>query len=331
MRPRRMVDLVDYQRLDDGSRVRVVEMEGLKNPYCALSYRWPSAVDSLAILTPQSKGTLHSGVHPRLLHHVVRDACTLCHNLWFRYLWVDALVCLEFSHCHFYHQDGTHKIQKCIIQGDEGDWHVEAEKVSSIYLNATCTIASIDGTSLQRASQLTLRSSLCGEEMLKELVPTSGICSPEQIYVALQKSGNFTGRPDGELDTRAWAFQEKMLSRRIISETKDGIFWDCIHHSASASRPTGILGDFSPNFRDTGDRTFKAMILGRPSPGLGQATEEELYWYWRKAVQNYTKRNLTWGRDRLIALQGIVSKFSVTLSDECVLGIWRSNAARCLA
>lgn len=73
------------------------------------------------------------------------------------------------------------------------------------------------------------------------------------------------------------------------------------------------------------------MLLGWPSPGLGQATEEELYWYWRKAVQDYTKRNLTWGRDRLIALQGIVSKFSVTLSDECVLGIWRSNAARCLA
>lgn len=44
MRPRRMVDLVDYQRLDDGSRVRVVEMEGLNTLRGQL---WQYAVGTL--------------------------------------------------------------------------------------------------------------------------------------------------------------------------------------------------------------------------------------------------------------------------------------------
>lgn len=74
----------------------------------------------------------------------------------------------------------------------------------SIYLNATCTIASIDSTSLQRASKISLRPILCGESDLRELGPTSSVRSPEQVYWALQESGNFAGRPDGELDTRAW-------------------------------------------------------------------------------------------------------------------------------
>lgn len=104
---------------------------------------------------------------------------------------------------YFYLHD-AHTTQQCIIQGDEGDWHAEAEKIWSIYLNATFTIASIDSTRLQRASNVSLRPSLRGESDLRELVPTSSVRSPEQVYVALQESGNFAGRPDGELDTRAW-------------------------------------------------------------------------------------------------------------------------------
>lgn len=138
-------------------------------------------------------------------------------------------------------------------------------------------------------------------------------------------------KEDSHRHTMSRAFQEKILSRRIISITKDGIFWDCLHHSASGPRPAGILGDFSPNFRDTDDRTFKAVILGRVPRGPVHVTAQELYWYWRKGVQDYTKRKITRGRDRLIALQGIIFQFGTALRDECVLGIWRNNAARCLA
>lgn len=95
VRPKRMVDLIDYQQLEDGSRIRVVDCKWLSEPYCALSYRWPPTVDSLAILTPQSEGRLYTGIHPGALHHVIQDACKLCHELGFRYLWVDALVCLR--------------------------------------------------------------------------------------------------------------------------------------------------------------------------------------------------------------------------------------------
>lgn len=153
----------------------------------------------------------------------------------------------------------------------------------------------------------------------------------ELIYEALQESGNFASRPDGELDTRGWAFQEKVLSRRIISITAEGIFWDCLRYSASDRRPLGILGDFSPGFRDVDDRKFKIMLLAPNGASLpATLPKQDCYWHWRKAVSEYTGRVLTSNRDRHIALAGITAKFCSVLGDECVLGIWRKDALRCL-
>ena len=56
----------------------------------------------------------------------------------------------------------------------------------------------------------------------------------------------------------------------------------------------------------------------------------ECYWHWRKAIQAYTGRVLTYNRDRHIALAGITAKCSSVLGDECVLGIWRNDALRSL-
>lgn len=153
----------------------------------------------------------------------------------------------------------------------------------------------------------------------------------ELIYEALQESGNFASRPNGELDTRGWAFQEKILSRRIISITREGIFWDCLRYSASDRRPLGILGDFSPGFRDVDDRKLKSMLLAPHSSALSAPFPRiECYWHWRKAVKEYTSRSLTSNRDRHIALAGITAKFCSVLGDECVLGIWRNDALRSL-
>lgn len=93
----------------------------------------------------------------------------------------------------------------------------------------------------------------------------------------------------------------------------------------------GILGDFSPGFRDVDDRRLKIMLLAPPSPGLPTTIPAtECYWHWRKAVKEYTARVLTSNRDRHIALAGVTAKFCSVLGDECVLGTWRNDALRSL-
>lgn len=111
-----------------------------------------------------------------------------------------------------------------------------------------------------------------------------------------------------------------------MSLTNKGIFWDCLHHSASSNRSTGILGDFLPGFVNSDTRKFKKFLLDSQS----LVPSEECYWLCKKAVQSYTKRVLTNESDRFIAFEGITRQMALLLDDECTAGIWRKNALRSL-
>jgi hypothetical protein len=196
--------------------------------------------------------------------------------------------------------------------------------MASIYMNAVVTIAAIDQTPLSVAAEerpfVSNQKELAGcHSLVKE-------SKQESIYQWLVKSGNFVSRPLGELDERGWVFQEQLLSTRIISLTKEGVFWDCLHHSASSNRPTGILGDFSPNFQHSDNRKFKRFLL---NPNT-LVPREEYYWLWRRAVQSYTRRKLTRESDRLIALEGVTCRMTLLLDDQCILGMWKNDALRSL-
>ena len=193
--------------------------------------------------------------------------------------------------------------------------------MASTYMNALFTIAAVDGTRLAMAAQF--RPFLSGK--LTES-PNLQDADPEQIHRALQDTGNFISRPTGVLDTRGWALQEKMLSRRTISITSEGIFWDCLTHSACDRRPCGILGDWSPGHKHRDDMKFKRLLLKK----MSQVSPENPYGRWRGAVEEYPSRDLSYGTDRLAAMDGIKNQMSSLLGDECVLGIWKKDAVRSL-
>jgi hypothetical protein len=213
---------------------------------------------------------------------------------------------------------------QCIIQGPGGDWHIQAEKMASIYMNAVVTIAAVDQTTLAVATGE--RPFVSNQQELENDYPPFKESDQESLYLWLEKSGNFVSRPLGELDNRGWVYQEQLLSSRIISLTKEGVFWDCLHHSASSNRPTGILGDFSKSFQHSDTRAFKRFLLN-PNASV---PSEEYYWLWKRAVQSYTKRELTKEGDRLIALEGVTRQMTLLLDDQCILGIWKKDALRSL-
>ena len=59
------------------------------------------------------------------------------------------------------------------MQADRGDWHIEAENVACIYVNATLTIAAVDNTRLQDASGH--RPYLINEDRLSSIMYGHGL------------------------------------------------------------------------------------------------------------------------------------------------------------
>jgi hypothetical protein len=237
------------------------------------------------------------------------------------------------------------------MQGSGGDWHLEADKMDTIYSDAVVTIAAVDGTRLAsacekrpflsrdvdpipgRSASDSWRQHFTNISEAKDHVQIldgeKASPTPEAIWTALSRTGNFPSRPPGVLDERGWTFQERILSRRLVSITSQGVFWDCLHNSACDRRPTGLLGDFSPGFRDSDDRALKRFLFDSLMPANYRAPAD-LYWLWRRGVQDYTSRDLSEMGDRMIALNGIAKRMSARLADEYVLGIWKNDLLRSL-
>jgi hypothetical protein len=234
------------------------------------------------------------------------------------------------------------------VQGKQGDWHIEASDMASIYGGAFLTVAFVDGSSFETAAKASGGVFVSG-------LDTDAFWNgqrlpfrpeyPESVYRWLDRTGNFPSRPEGNLDTRGWTFQERLLSLRLLSVTREGLFWDCLRLSASDWRPLRFRGDFSPKFRDTDERKAKRFLFNRTraipwksggSPSglttwLTQSGERaEQYRLWRLLVQNYTTRAFTDQGDRVIAIEGVIRFFGMALDDKYELGVWMGDALRSL-
>lgn len=105
--------------------------------------------------------------------------------------------------------------------------------MAHIYMNASFTLAAVDGNPL--ADVAPVKDFLFDTD--KVITPADRCLDFETLFRKLLQTDNFPSRDFGDLDSRGWAFQERILSRMIISITKTDIFWDCLQHSASGRRP----------------------------------------------------------------------------------------------
>ncbi|KAE8363413.1 heterokaryon incompatibility protein-domain-containing protein [Aspergillus caelatus] len=299
--PKRLIDLSQYGR--NSRMVKITVDPDINTVYCALSYRWPRKHPM--VLKRNNLKKLCEGVSADRLDHSIQDACEIVHALGIQYLWVDAL---------------------CIIQptdNDDADWCDQAPRMASIYGRALFTIALTDGTRLSKAAK--------DRPFLYDMnssVPMRECSNAETRFKWLMESGNDDCRPAGELDFRGWTFQENFLSRRIVSLTKSGIYWDCLCEGASARRPVGVMGGVTPDkLRDIDNRRVRRLAL-TPKHGI---MDPAAYQLWRSVVEEYTWRKFTRGSDRIIALSGFIERVEAALRDRYDLGIWNNDKLRCLA
>lgn len=172
--------------------------------------------------------------------------------------------------------------------------------MDEVYLNSSLTIAAID------AVDGTGRDGI--------LVPRSS-----------NRHDN-TFRPEGQLDSRGWTMQERLLSRRILSFTHSGIYWDCRRWSCSESSPCGIPGGSEVESSWVESQSQRQGPARRRLPEVLDWTDRsrgDLGDVWHELVQNYTCRNLTFAEDRLVAFQGVASFYEKCTGTKVVVGLRR--------
>lgn len=260
-----------------------IDNNGKPEPYVALSYVWgrkpqddPPYVTTRANIMTH---ILHGGLETawEKLPRTIQDSILLVSRLGFRYLWIDSL---------------------CIVQDSNSSWQLNAQAMHLVYGHALFTICAADGhdcSSGLRAAQPILRAvGTVPQVSSRNVDDPRPICADVGDRLRLMVTRSLEAMvSDSEWDTRAWTFQERILSRRCLIFAEGRVFFQC--------RTTCMSQDI---YSDGNSKGWSLDQANSPLRTLRESRQRPL-WLYLMYIGMYTGRRLTKPRDVLAAFRGV--------------------------
>ena len=220
---------------------------------------------------PDTQGKQNSGSALGDAPKVIIDCIEVLLQLGLRYLWVD---------------------RYCIDQNDQNDMHIQIRQMDLIYANAHLTIIAAAGQDPQHG-----------------LSGVRGTWRKPQLHLAVSHHSLISTLPgiswaveDSKWSSRGWTYQEGLLSRRRLIFTKYQTYYECngMHCAESVALPLDKLHVKSR-------KTFRELT----SPGSFRLkTPGSKPWEIMAYIAGFNERNLTFSRDALDAIQGVLNAFA---------------------
>ncbi|KAI0414054.1 heterokaryon incompatibility protein-domain-containing protein [Xylaria grammica] len=248
--------------------------------YAAVSYVWGAS-------TSQRHSTRKANIGYRRksgglaevissLPLALRQSIQLVHSMGIQFIWIDSL---------------------CIVQDSGRNFDLNAKAMHSIYGNSTITICAAEG---RDATTGLLALEKRPEQEIAKVAEGTSLVLHRPCEVSIDTT---------EWNSRAWTFQERLLSRRCLIFTDQRIFFQC--------RSTTISEDIFPDKQGNG---WSLELVGAPLQMLPLLKTRALSFY-TKCVSLYTKRALSEPFDRLAAFSGMCSLMEETMAAPFTFGL----------
>lgn len=299
--PSRLIDVTAFELVSQDVRlVNVLHLSACPQ-YAAISYRWGSDrnLHNGYITTTARLASRLERIEYSVLPKTLKDAIQICRNIGLRYIWIDAI---------------------CIIQDSERDWQREAAKMPSIYGGSFLTIAadhsfSADGGCFNHHSH---NQAFILKDHVNFYKLTSTLSNGQRSSLYLNDTQDLNIAVGPSLEQRAWTYQERILSPRIIHYALDQIFWECRqeyraeddivtwktgpHHQTVSGMASSL------HFIDTNPYRNKLSVMYR--------------WYFDIVGEHYSQRELSRNSDKLPALAGLARAVYPAIKSRYLAGIW---------
>jgi hypothetical protein len=207
----------------------------------------------------------------------------LVRRLGLRFLWVDSL---------------------CIVQDSARSWNLNSKMMNLIYGNACLTICAADGfdasTGLKAADAL--RPPVA--QHIEECAPGVGLMVSQLAE---------TGIGASIWNTRAWTFQERMLSKRCLIFTEGRVFYQC--RSATMSE------DLVSESHGIG----WSLDLAKALPQVLNDLKGRPIRVYMNCVSQYSTRKLTQPSDILAAFNGVSNLIGQHMQAPFIFGLPSSH------
>jgi hypothetical protein len=237
--------------------------------YLALSYVWGGTsqfkTTKEALATLKTKGSLKQIEDE--IPQVIKDAIDLVSSLGERYLWVDSLS---------------------ITQDDEQQKHDQIAEMASVYHHAVLTIVAMGGKDAS--------SGLPGFRPQSRV--RSGVEVAPGVWLAPRTRKLSSIISQSVYNTRAWTYQERLLSKRCLFFTEEQVFFQC---SDTKVQCEDRLEGFSENHQ-----LVAPLAAATPlNPSIRQSVLNEPFPYYARFVMEYTRKTLSYEADIINAFTGL--------------------------
>lgn len=317
--------------------MRLVENGSQLGRYTALSYCWGSS--QLCVLNGKTISQFEKSVPWSRLPKTFQDAIIFSAKLGVSHIWIDAL---------------------CIVQDDPDDWERESARMADIYQNSFLTLAATSSSNGMGGCFSDAKTVAPSEHERKSLVGLGGIVvRPKLQHWAWPPSqASMKLHP---LLSRGWAFQERILSPRVLHFCKNELLWECREESICECGGLPALPETRKQLyvprngpaprRASGRKTWRhafgkikiTMFRSNKTSALppghlfpkrivykeeasNSANPEKLAAAenWHRVIEQYSSLSLTKQTDRLPALSGLAIRSSPVLG-EYLAGLWKHS------
>jgi hypothetical protein len=279
------------KRLLDLTDARIVLREDVPDRpvYACLSHCWGRSNDIIKT-TLENIEKFKLVIPWKDLTKTFRHAVEICRRVKIKFLWIDSL---------------------CIIQDCKDDWNEQAPQMASIYKNSFVTIAATKSKESTEGCY-----GMTSADYLARCVPGTDVYVRRRppIFPTHWSEINSEEWP---LLNRGWIYQEMRLSRRVLHFCSQEVIWEC----QNARRSESGCSD-----KPSGRNDFKTYMhtMYEATPYSKLAKDFRKLWY--KTVQEYSRLQLTFEKDKMPALAALTQDMETLRADDRFLaGLWEKT------
>jgi len=253
--------------------------------YICLSYCWGNRMPITTTTTTIAER--RKGIPWDSLGATFNNALKVAQVLRLEYIWIDSL---------------------CILQDDEKDWEKESSMMAEIYGQSLFTI--IAATSPDATSGFIKKNSRdYYDNYFKSWSISRNLFDGQTNEIFARRDSHLT-KFERYIDQRSWAFQEYFLPTRLLIFDHSEVRWECNTTAkccCSKNAQSGLKAMFAPYF-----------IAGAQNKSELTRLSES----WCQVVEFYTRRTISYGSDKLVALSGVARRFQETFNGTYLAGLW---------
>lgn len=313
--------------------LRLYESQGESELYVCLSYCWGRRPFHRTLL--DNLESHKKSINPDDLPQTMIDAIEYTRRLGVRYIWIDSLCIIQDS-IHDWREEAGKMAsiyQRCFL-----------------VISATSSADAYGGLHASPPSDYrtfgitvnTKTNDVCDADVVDQASLPMTLNDTETIYVrqALVHVKRGTSRyasrhPVLPTSKRGWIFQERFLSSRVLHFGPHELYFECLEdnacqctdHKASSLDQQSALAS-KDRVKDTALReprtnrlqqhttTLQTLAKAHCSPVVWRTmSRDELMYVWHRLVHEYTRRELTYGKDLFPGISGLAREMGIARAE----------------